>query len=188
MKDLMIKHQIDFNRDSNYYLNSIQKELCSLIHISKVWYPDIFYWYFHKFVPGINDGSRNILIYIVDNKLAGIALLKNGAEEKKICTFRVKYDFRNNGIGKKLFEKCLETLDTDKPVFTVPAERFCYFSNILKYYNFSLEQVVRNCYRESSTEYVFNGDLGLERTINIDKNKYHESNRGCSSKVLSGIM
>ena len=189
MKDLMIRYHLDYAQDNNSCLPSIQKELYSLISLSKIWYPDIFHWYLYKFVPGLNDGSRNILIYIVDNKVAGIALIKNGAKEKKICTFRVKYDYRNNGIGKTLFRKCLETLDTDKPVFTVPAERFCYFSNILKYYNFRLEQVVQNYYMENSSEYVFNGNLGLERMLNnIDKNIYYESTSGCSSKVLSGII
>lgn len=185
----MIKYHLDFTRDSHSFLTSIQKEIYNLISISKVWYPDIFHWYFYKFVPGLNDGCRNILIYMVDNKVAGIALLKNEAKEKKICTFRVKYDYRNNGIGKALFKKCLETLDTGKPVFTVPDERICYFSNILKYYNFGLEQVVRNYYRDNSKEYVFNGNLGLETRINnIDNNIYCDSTSGCFSRVLSGMV
>lgn len=189
MKDLMIKYHLDSARDNNSCLTSIQKELYSLISLSKIWYPDISHWYLYKFVPGLNDGSRNILTCIVDNKVAGIALLKNGAKEKKICTFRVKYDYRSNGIGKTLFQKCLETLDTDKPVFTVPAERICYFSNILKYYNFVLEQVVRNYYRDNSKEYVFNGNLDLQRIPNnTDKNIYCESNGQYSSEVLSGII
>ena len=189
MKDLMIQYQLDSGQDSSSCLNSIQKELYSLISLSKIWYPDILHWYLYKFVLGLNDGSRNILTYIIDNKVVGIALLQNEAKEKKICSFRVKCDYRNNGIGKTLFQKCLETLDTDKPVFTVPAERICYFSNILKYYNFALEQVVQNYYRDNSKEYVFNGNLDLHRILNnTDKNIYCESNDRYSSEVLSGII
>lgn len=189
MKKVTLSKSFQFITLENYCLPNIQKEIFILLGESLEWYPDILNWYFNIFVPEFIDGTRNILICHIDNKVAGIALLKNDFNEKKICTFRVKYDYRSNGIGKTLFKKCLEILDTDKPVFTIPAERLCYFSDILKYYSFRLEQVVQNYYRDNSKEYVFNGNLGLERMVNnIDKNIYHESGSGCFSKVLSSII
>ncbi|MBA7570389.1 MAG: GNAT family N-acetyltransferase [Dehalococcoidia bacterium] len=159
MKALMLQYHFDSTRDSRSNSPSIQKELYYLIRISQVWYPEILHWYFQKFVPGLNHDSRHILTFIVDNKVAGIALLKNEAAEKKICTFRVKDQYRNNGIGKTLFRRCLEILETDKPMITVPSERLSYFSNLFKHYDFKLEQVVQDYYRSNSSEYVFNGSL-----------------------------
>jgi len=163
MKALMLNKSFEFITLENYCLPNIQKEIFILLRKSLEWYPDILNWYFNIFIPEFIDGTRNILICHIDNKVAGIALLKNDFNEKKICTFRVKYDYRSNGIGKTLFKKCLETLDTDKPVFTVPAERLCYFSNILKYYNFRLEQVLEGYYQQNSCEFVFNGYLDSKK-------------------------
>jgi len=189
MKAVKLNKSFELLTLESYCLPNIQKEIFILLRQSLEWYPDILNWYFNIFIRGFIGGTRNILICNIDNKVAGIALLKNDFNEKKMCTFRVKYDYRSNGIGKALFQKCLETLNTDKPVFTVPAERSCYFYNILKYYNFRLEQVVQNYYRENSREYVFNGNLGLEiRINNIEKNIYCESSGVRFNKVLNGIV
>ncbi|MGD0794572.1 MAG: GNAT family N-acetyltransferase [Dehalococcoidales bacterium] len=145
-------------------LQSFFKELFVVIRSSQVWYPEILNWYSFKFSPGLNNGSRKIVFFAINNEIAGTALLKNIDQEKKICTFFVKNQYRNNGIGKSLFGKCLEILDTDKPVITVPAERLPQFSRIFKYYDFKLEQVVDNYYRSKSQEYVFNGNLELKIT------------------------
>lgn len=159
MKTLMLQYHLNSTRDSHFNSLSIQKELYSLIQSSQVWYPRICDWYLQKFAPGLGNGSRNILMYIVDNEVAGIAFLKDEAKEKKICTFRVRDKYQNNGIGKTLFGRCLEILETDKPMITVPAERLYYFSNLFEHYDFKLEQVAQNYYRSNSSEYVFNGIL-----------------------------
>jgi hypothetical protein len=149
-------------------LHSILKELFVVISSSQVWYPEIFKWYSFKFLPGLNNGSRKILFYEINSEIAGIALLKIMEEEKKICTFFVKNQYRNNGIGRSLFGKCLEILDTDKPMITVPGERLSQFSRIFKYYDLKLEQVIEDYYRSKSKEYVFNGNLNLNVTGNYE--------------------
>lgn len=159
MKAYMLQYYPNSARE--IYPNSplIQKELRSLIQSSQVWYPRICDWYRQKFVPGLGNGSRKILIYVVDNEVAGIAFLKDEAKEKKICTLRVRDKYQNNGIGKTLLERCVEILGTDKPMITVPEERLYYFCNLFKHYDFKLEQVTHNYYRNNSSEYVFNGSL-----------------------------
>ena len=82
-----------------------------------------------------------------------------------ICTFRVKEQFRNNGVGKALFGKCLEVLDTNKPLVTIPEEKLNCFFSIIKYYGLNLEQIPPNYYRDNSCEYVFNGLLDLNKPI-----------------------
>jgi predicted GNAT family N-acyltransferase len=170
MKALMLHYCLDSSQGIRPDSSSIKNELYSLLQVSKVWYPEIFRWYFQKFVPGLGNDSRQILIYKADNQVAGIALLKNEATEKKICTFMVKGKYRNNGIGKTLFSRCIEILGTDKPMITVPAERLSYFSNLFKYYEFELSQVLENYYRSNSVEYVFNGYLDI-KTIDSYGNK-----------------
>jgi GNAT superfamily N-acetyltransferase len=159
MQALMLERPPKVNPCNNSQSSSFQADIFTVLIESQEWYPEIFQWYFQKFVPGLFAGSRFILKYCAGNDTAGVALLKKENKEKKICTLWVKSQYRNNGIGKALFGRCLEILDTDKPMITVPAERLCYFSNIFKYYNLKLEQVVQNYYRSDSSEYVFNGFL-----------------------------
>jgi predicted GNAT family N-acyltransferase len=159
MQALMLERPPKVTPCDNSQLSSFQEDIFITLVESQEWYPEIFNWYCQKFVPGLVDSSRFILKYHVGNNVAGIALLKKDAQEKKICTLRVKSQYRNNGVGKALFGRCLEILDTEKPMITVSAERLCYFSNIFKYYDLKLEQVVQNYYRNNSSEYVFNGFL-----------------------------
>jgi predicted acetyltransferase len=162
MKTSIFKLTTVTSQDDYSNFQYFLRELFIVLRSSQVWYPEIFRWYSIKFSPGLNDGLRNILFYAIDNEIAGTALIKNTVEEKKICTFIVKNQYRNNGIGKTLFGKCLEILNTDKPMITVPAERLNQFSKIFKYYDLKLEQVVENYYRSQSKEYVFNGNLDLK--------------------------
>lgn len=155
-------------QESHVNVPSIERTILSVIRESQGWYPGIFDWFSQIFIPGLKNGSRDILVYTVNNDSAGVALLKNQIEEKKICTFFVKNQYRNNGIGKSLFGKCLKILGTNKPMITVPGERLYQFSNIFKYYDLKLEQVVENYYRNLSTEYVFNGNLATKTGSNYE--------------------
>jgi hypothetical protein len=159
MQALMLERPPKVIPCNNSQLPSFQGDIFTVLVESQEWYPEIFRWYFQKFVPGLVNGSRFILRYHVGNDTAGIALLKKEVKEKKICTLWVKSQYRNSGIGKTLFGRCFEALDTYKPMITVPAERLCYFSDIFKYYDVKLEQIARDYYRNDSSEYVFNGFL-----------------------------
>lgn len=169
MQALMLERPSRVPRCYNSQLSSLQDDIFTILIESQEWYPEIFNWYFQKFVPGLFNGPRSILKYHIGNDVAGIALLKKEINEKKICTLQVKDHYRKNGIGKALFGLCLETLDTSKPMITVSAERLSYFSSIFKYYDLKLEQVVQNYYRNNSIEYVFNGflDSNVNRTETV---------------------
>jgi len=138
---------------------TVSTEIFNVLKDSKSLYPEFFSWYFGKFVPGLTDGSRNIIVNYIDGDIVAVALVKNDGMEKKICTVKVNEKYRNVGVGIRLFGKCLEFLDTTKPMITVSAERLSSFSAILKYYGFKLEQIQKGYYKKNSDEYVFNGSL-----------------------------
>lgn len=137
---------------------NVSTQIYNLIRDSESLYPGFCNWYFGKFVPGLEEGKRRIVISYFDSDISGIALVKNEGE-KKICCIKVNDKYRKMGIGIKMFEKCLELLDTERPMITVADERMCSFSKILKYYGFKLEGIHKGYYRDNSTEYVFNGLL-----------------------------
>lgn len=120
-------------------------------------YPKFKDWYTHKVIPGLINGSREILTEYRDGQLIGIAIIKNERDEKKICTIKVLPQYQNKGIGIRLLKRALNSLNTDRPLVTVPEERFKEFHKIFTYYGFKLTQISNEHYRKNKKEYVYNG-------------------------------
>ncbi|ULO07044.1 GNAT family N-acetyltransferase [Paenibacillus sp. 19GGS1-52] len=130
-------------------------------------YPDFENWFYNVVIPEVElkDGKREIIIVLSEIEghsqalLSGLAILKKTKYEKKICTFRIHEDFRNQGIGSELFEKCFEFLKTRKPIITISHYRKKMFDNHIINYNFIETQVLKDYYKQDSIEYVYNGFL-----------------------------
>ncbi|MEK4430184.1 GNAT family N-acetyltransferase [Paenibacillus sp. FSL M7-0802] len=130
-------------------------------------YPDFENWFYNVVIPEVElkDGKREIIIVLSEIEghpqalLSGLAILKKTKREKKICTIRIHEDFRNQGIGSELFEKCFEFLKTRKPIITISHFRKEMFDNHISNYNFIETQVLKDYYKQDSIEYVYNGFL-----------------------------
>lgn len=129
-------------------------------------YPNFKKWFYDTVYPEVREHNeeREIIIVISEfengkSDLTGIAILKKKESEKKICTFRVHEDYRNQGIGKSLFEECFNYLDTKKPIITISEDRKIMFEKYINNYQFEETQILDNYYKEGSTEYVYNGTL-----------------------------
>ena len=82
-----------------YPIQYIQKLLNDVLILSmqvKDDYPNYRNWYQTVQVPGIYDGSRNIIIAHISDRIVGFVSLKKTTEEKKICTFYVEKSFQRN--------------------------------------------------------------------------------------------
>lgn len=125
-------------------------------------YPDFKSWYENKVIKEISEGNkqREIIIALENNEeIVGISILKKTKEEKKICTFRIHEDYRNQGVGKSLFEESFKYLETRKPIITISENRKKMFEPLIKYYNFELVQKLPNYYKEDVVEFVYNGKI-----------------------------
>jgi len=109
--------------------------------------------------------NREIIICEEKFRIAGVAIIKNDLQEKKICTLRVAREYQNQGIGHNLIEMCMQQLHTDKPMITLHKSKLNQFEKILNYYNFELEQIQKHYYSLFSTELVFNGVLPEKKVI-----------------------
>lgn len=118
-------------------------------------YPNFDDWFFHKVVPEIERGERQLLIESRNNQIAGLAIVKTGSENK-LCTLRIVESFQNKGLGLKLFERCFEELNTCKPFLTVSEEKLPEFERIFKYYGFKLTNTKSDIYRSGKKEFYFN--------------------------------
>ena len=117
-------------------------------------------WYKDLYVESAElRANREIIICDDQFRIAGVAILKNDLQEKKICTLRVAREYQHQGIGHNLVEMCMQQLHTDKPMLTLHKCKLNQFEKILSHYNFELEQTRRHYYSIFSTELVFNGLL-----------------------------
>jgi hypothetical protein len=124
-----------------------------------LYYPSISVWFAHSFRQGLTQGKNVLLAARAgDGRLLGVALGKKTQEEVKMQCVRVLDPVSNSGIGIKLMDRMLETLDTTKPLATVSEEMLHAYSRIfVKRYGFSLVDVAKGAYRPRKLEYYFNG-------------------------------
>lgn len=129
-------------------------------------YTDFRKWFLKLFQNGaVLKEGREILLCECDYQLAGIAILKNDGNEKKICTLRVAKTFQRNGIGQNLMELSFEWLNEDKPLITIHDSKRQEFKKLFERYDFQLEEERKGYYRLFSTELVYNGVLPEKQFI-----------------------
>lgn len=143
-------------------------------------------WYQGLFVEEFElECNREIIICEDKFQIAGVAIIKNDLQEKKICTLRVAREYQHQGIGHILIEMCMEQLNTSKPMITLHKSKLNQFEKLLSYYNFELEQIQKHYYSIFSTELVFNGFLP-EKEFIFNKIELMDMEKIYRSFVLSG--
>lgn len=121
-------------------------------------YPNHCDHFYSKYIPGVFDGSREIISCYVGSKIAAVAILKKDSEEHKISTFFVKPEYQKQGIATMLIEKCFDWLGTTKPLITIADYKLPQFASIIKRYDWHETQILDiGFYNNHSKEYVFNG-------------------------------
>ena len=164
-------HSIEDLIKEQYPIQYIQKLLNDVLILSmqvKDDYPNYRNWYQTVQVPGIYDGSRNIIIAHISDRIVGFVSLKKTTEEKKICTFYVEKSFQRNRIGSLLATKAVEYLEEDKPLITIPMDKLHQFTRIGEKYNWEITDVKENLYRTTTPEVIVNGrtpEVSSEKVI-----------------------
>ncbi len=158
MRNIIYNYLDIYNIRNQNLFGIIYCSCLKAIHLSltdaKRFYPDFDQWFYNKVVPGLNS-DRQIILEIINKRVAGISILKN-SNEKKISTIKVTNNFQGQKIGYKLLHRSFEVLNTEKPFCTVSEEKFLEFKKIFDYHGFKLTSVHENYYRQGKKEYFFN--------------------------------
>lgn len=155
-------HDLSELINQQYPLEIIQKLLNDILVLSmqvKNDYPDYRNWFISTQIPGIYDGTRNIIVAHIKDKIVGFVSLKKTKEEKKICTFYVEKNYRRNQIGTILVEKAVEYLEETKPLITIPMNKLNEFIKIGNRFNWEITDIKENLYRTTTPEVIVNGTL-----------------------------
>ena len=148
MRELDILSQIAYAKKINSFLVSLNFE-----------YPGFNKWYWSLFENSTIKNERDIIFYVFNSEVAGVAILKHDNNENKICTLRVSPKYQHIGIGSALIEKSFEIFNTDKPLITIHISKYNSFKGIFEKYNFSLEQQIQGYYGLFKSELSYNGVL-----------------------------
>lgn len=120
-------------------------------------YPDFGNWFINRVIPGVVLGTDTLLLAKDQGRLVGVAIGKKTAAETKLRCVRVLPKYQNTGLGVRLVDRMLETLECDKPHCTVAEELLHTYSRLfVQRYGFRLSQVIKGAYRPKKLEYVFN--------------------------------
>lgn len=153
--EFLVRQLKNLNDDS---LRSIGEYLCFL----KKDYPDFLNWYKTKVMPNLSTGQRQIYIANPSNEqgsIAGIMILKNTLQEKKICTLYVPENYRIQHIGTKFFSQAITALNTEKPLITISNKHIREFKPLLQKFGFDLYGVYPRYYQNTTIEYAYNGPI-----------------------------
>ena len=122
-------------------------------------YPNFDKWLRRSVLPGIEKGERTIIVEQRDGHSVGLLILKHTANERKLCTLRVRPEFEYRGLGVRLFNTAFEVLDTHRPLLSVSEGALPKFSKIFEHFGFACEAAYEGLYLPHVQEFSFNGVL-----------------------------
>lgn len=140
-------------------------------------YPGHFAWIDEKFLPNLHNRTRGYSFSVdygspvrVQNRLhkgqmldsyhlSGCSLLKNTADEKKICCLFVDPAYRNQGIASQLIKNSFEILRTDKPLMTVSEHNLPQLQKLIDRFGFELTSIKDSVYLPGVREFYYNEGL-----------------------------
>lgn len=121
-------------------------------------YPRFAVWYENLFSSHARiDNNREMLLCLHGRTVAGVAILKYS--EKKVCTLRVRKEYRGQSIGTRLLEGAFELLETSRPLITVRSTRLVEYKGLFDRYGFKMEDCRHAYYSLLHSECAFNGIL-----------------------------
>jgi hypothetical protein len=118
-------------------------------------YPGFRDWYLSKVVPGVADGTRRVFAEISGSRISGVAIAKRDRRELKLCTLW-KDPAADSGTAVAIARSAMDWLGTERPSFTVPADRIQRLRPVLNHFGMSDGISVGSLYRPGVGEFLFN--------------------------------
>lgn len=131
-------------------------DVYDVVKHAESFYPSFRSWFWDIVVPQLNSGQRSILVEERDSRVVGVAIIKNTGVEKKLCNLTVIPEYKNKGVGLKLFQRSFAELNSSKPFLTVSEDMFLEFQRIFDHYDFKVTNVEEGVYRPGKLEYFLN--------------------------------
>lgn len=115
-------------------------------------YPGFRQWFVHIVVPGLDNGTRRIVVDLIDGRIVGAGIFKRTAQERKICTL-----WAPQGGALHLCRKGMEWLGTGRPSFTLAEDKLPSFRRLLSEIDAGKYTKIIGAYRPEVSELAFDG-------------------------------
>jgi ribosomal protein S18 acetylase RimI-like enzyme len=149
--NILIKENIKYETEYELDYSSLRIILADVAPL----YPNFETWLNFSFRRNLSSDERQLVLAYSGNQIAGVALLKNTFDEKKISTLYTCPQFRGQHVGDNLIELALAELDNADTFITVSKERNEELYPLLKSKGFKLSQSIDDLYREGNTEHFY---------------------------------
>lgn len=141
---------------SKRYFKYLSELVYNEIELLNYEYPDFDNWYHNKVITEIENGKRDIIIKFIDERIAGLSILKKTKEELKICTLRVMPDFRNQGLATELIKDSIDYLEYELPMITVSGRRHDQYKKLFEKFGFRQVDIKYDYYFLNTCEISYN--------------------------------
>ncbi len=162
----------------NALRQSASARIRAFLHDLNCNYPHFDEWLNNVLLKTATD-ERTIVMCLDDERIAGLVILKDTADEKKICTLRVASGYRRRGVGTSLIGISQQILGTEKPLITVSDEHINVFRHFLSRFGFVQKSQVKSVYNYGHNEYYFNKPYQREYVLLSIKPEFAE-------KIMNG--
>lgn len=113
-------------------------------------YPKYRDWFNNKLIPGLNNGSRNIIVMYKKNKIIGYVNLKKTAKERKMSNLNINSLFYYNQCWNILVDEAIKWLDDEDPIIIISDKEFNKCSNLIYKRNWHLSD------KSKHSDYIIN--------------------------------
>ncbi|MEK6280121.1 MAG: hypothetical protein AABN95_07175 [Acidobacteriota bacterium] len=121
-------------------------------------YPSIGDWWKTRVVPGLKIGERLCEAMIINGEIAALSIVKYSGKSSKLCTLRVRENYRSLGYGQRLLRRTFENLLANKCKdvhYTISEEVLGYCGEFFAPYGFYLATWNKDRYVKGKDELLF---------------------------------
>ena len=143
----------------SFKIESYHESLSGIIDVLKPikeYYPNYESWIENVVQSGLSNNTRKIRVLKNDNKIAGLSILKDTPDEKKICSLFIHPEYRGESWMYSIFTDSLMYLKTKKPVITIPSTIIKKYHGLIFSNQWKNTSKINNRYQPGIVEYGFN--------------------------------
>lgn len=121
-------------------------------------YPSIGQWWKTRVVPGLTSGERLCEAIIIKGEIAALSIVKYSGKSSKLCTLRVRKNYRSLGFGQRLLRRTFENLLANKCKevhYTISEEILSHCGEFFAPYGFYLATWNKDRYVKGKDELIF---------------------------------
>jgi predicted transcriptional regulator/GNAT superfamily N-acetyltransferase len=121
-------------------------------------YPSIGEWWKTRVEPGLKSGERLCEAIIKNGEIAALSIVKYSGKSSKLCTLRVRENYRSLGFGQRLLRRTFENLLAYKCKdvhYTISEEILSHCGEFFTPYGFYLATWNKDRYVKGKDELIF---------------------------------